>query len=59
MHGAHITKTTFAKGRKKIKITAMEDPGLEEISEEIFFLVAYKNYCHYKDGSPRIYRNES
>lgn len=58
MYGVYIIKIIFVKGRKKIKIIVMEDLGLEEILEEIFFFVVYKNYCYYKDGSLRIYRNE-
>lgn len=37
----------------------MEDPGLEEISEQIFLLFANKNYCHSDDGSPKVCRSES
>lgn len=55
MHRIH-TKTAFVKREKeKTWRTAMEDPGLEKISEQtLFLLVALKNYNHQDDGSPGI-----
>lgn len=54
------TQTTFIKGKwRKKKGKTMVDPDLEEIWEQIFLLVTYRNYCHYDDGSPRMGRSES